>query len=191
MAPAPVTLTRSRFPQPGSLDGPTGPYHRWISALLCAARCADAPSTFVKALQVVIRGVIVVVRGLDAPPSSLRFFGTGRRGFAPRIETALSAAILAFNAMGPGGVRWQSGSLWGLAVSLEERIFEARRLGCLHALMGGGQSPDLAERWCEAWEREAAVEGRARSGEFWEDGLRWINAQIAMRRSPDALAVRR
>ena len=76
-------------------------------------------------------------------------------------------------------------------MSLEVRIFQARRTGCLSALMGGGQSPELAERWCDAWEREAAMEGRARSGEFWEDGFRWINAQIAARRSPDAVVVRR
>jgi hypothetical protein len=56
-------------------------------------------------------------------------------------------------------------------MSLEERIFQARRTGCLHGLMGGGQTPDVAERWCDAWEREAALEGRPREGEFWEDGM--------------------
>ena len=76
-------------------------------------------------------------------------------------------------------------------MSLEERIFQARRAGCRAALMGGGQSPDLAERWCGAWEREAAFENRPRSGEFWMDGRRWIDAQIAARRSPDAVLVRR
>lgn len=76
-------------------------------------------------------------------------------------------------------------------MSLEERIFQARRAGCRDSLMGGGQSPDLAERWCDAWEREAALEGRPRSGEFWQDGRRWIDAQIAARRSPDAVLVRR
>ena len=76
-------------------------------------------------------------------------------------------------------------------MSLEERIFQARRAGCHDALMGGGQPPDLAEEWCQAWEREAEAEGRPRSGEFWEDGMRWINAQTAARRSPHAVLVRR
>jgi hypothetical protein len=76
-------------------------------------------------------------------------------------------------------------------MSLEERIFQVRRASCRDALMAGGQTPELAERWCEAWEREAAAEGRARSGEFWQDGRRWIDGQIAARRSPDAVLVRR
>jgi hypothetical protein len=76
-------------------------------------------------------------------------------------------------------------------MSLEERIFQVRRANCRDALMSGGQSADLAERWCEAWEREAALEGRARSPEFWEAGIRWINTQIAARRSPEAVLVHR
>jgi len=75
-------------------------------------------------------------------------------------------------------------------MSLEERIFQARRAGCRDELMGDGQSRDLAERWCDAWEREAALEGKPRSGEFWHDGRRWIDAQIAARRSPGAVLVR-
>lgn len=51
--------------------------------------------------------------------------------------------------------------------------------------MGAGQSPDLAERWCDAWEREAAFNSRPRSGEFWQDRRHWIDGQIAVRRSPD------
>jgi hypothetical protein len=76
-------------------------------------------------------------------------------------------------------------------MSLEERIFQARRVGCRDSLMGSGQSADLAERWCQAWEHEAELDGRHRGGEFWEDGRRWIDAQIAVRRSPDAVLVRR
>ena len=76
-------------------------------------------------------------------------------------------------------------------MSLEERIFQARRAGCRAGLMGSGLSPELAEQWCDAWEREAALQGRARSGEFWVDGQRWIDAQLAARRSPNAVLVRR
>jgi hypothetical protein len=76
-------------------------------------------------------------------------------------------------------------------MSLEERIYMVRRASCRDALVSGGQSADLAERWCEAWEREAEVEGWARSPEFWDAGMRWINAQIAARRSPNAVLVPR
>jgi hypothetical protein len=76
-------------------------------------------------------------------------------------------------------------------MSLEERIFQVRRTACRDELMGSGQSPELADRWCDAWEREAALEGRPRSGAFWQDGRGWIDAQIAARRSPEAVLVRR
>jgi hypothetical protein len=76
-------------------------------------------------------------------------------------------------------------------VSLEERIFRARRAACIDVLMTRGLSPDMAERWCEAWEQEAAFRGQPRSGEFWQDGRLWIDGQIAARRSPGAVLVRR
>lgn len=76
-------------------------------------------------------------------------------------------------------------------MSLEVRIFHARRAGCRDALMGGGLSLEQAERWCDAWELQAALQHRERSGSFWEDGRRWIDAQIAARKTPQALATRR
>jgi hypothetical protein len=75
-------------------------------------------------------------------------------------------------------------------MSLEERLFQARRSRCVEHLERVGQSAEQAERWCDAWEREAELRGRPRTGEFWEHGQLWIDAQIAMRRSPDALLVR-
>jgi len=76
-------------------------------------------------------------------------------------------------------------------VSLEERIFQARRAGTRNALMGGGLSAEQAERWCDAWERQAALQGSERSGKFWQDGRRWIDGQIAARRTPQSSAARR
>ena len=76
-------------------------------------------------------------------------------------------------------------------MSLDERIYLVRRASCRDALMHAGQSAELAERWCEAWEREAELEGRAKSSESWDAGMRWINAQIVARRSPDAVLVHR
>jgi hypothetical protein len=71
-------------------------------------------------------------------------------------------------------------------MTLGVRIFHARRAGCRDALVAGGLSPELAERWCDVWERQAAEQHRERSGRFWEDGQRWIDAQIAARKTPQA-----
>lgn len=76
-------------------------------------------------------------------------------------------------------------------MGLEERLFNARRAQCLEHLTRTGQTPDLAERWCDAWEREAESRGWPHSLRFWEDGRLWIDAQIAARRSPAAAALAR
>lgn len=75
-------------------------------------------------------------------------------------------------------------------MNLEERIFQARRAGCRNALMGGGVSPDEADRWCDAWEIEATRQGIGGSGEFWEDGRRWIDTQRIVRKASPDLAGR-
>lgn len=75
-------------------------------------------------------------------------------------------------------------------MSLMERILQARRVDCRNELMAGGLSPDRADRWCDAWELHAASPGE-QTGEFWEDGRRWIDAQIAARRSPESSIGRR
>ena len=76
-------------------------------------------------------------------------------------------------------------------MGLEDRLFTARRAQCLEHLVRVGQTPDQAERWCDAWEREAAARGRPHSPEFWDHGRLWIDAQIAARRSPDGVLARR
>lgn len=97
---------------------------------------------------------------------------------------------------GPTGVHVQGRPLTRAVasevdVSLEERLFRVRRTRCLEHVIRFGQSPDLAERWCDAWEHEAELRGWSRSGEFWEHGRLWIDAQIAARRSPGAILARR
>ena len=76
-------------------------------------------------------------------------------------------------------------------MTLGERLSLVRRAECLDHLLRIGQSPEQAERWCEAWEREAEARGWQRTAEFWDHGRLWIDAQIAQRRSPAALAQRR
>jgi hypothetical protein len=60
-----------------------------------------------------------------------------------------------------------------------DQILQARRAGCRDALMGRGQSPEQAERWCDAWETHAVLRRRDRSAEFWQDGLEWIESRLA------------
>ena len=64
------------------------------------------------------------------------------------------------------------------ATSLDQ-ILQARRDGCRRALIGRGLSPAQAERWCDSWETHAVLHRRDRSGEFWQDGLQWIEDQLA------------
>jgi hypothetical protein len=75
-------------------------------------------------------------------------------------------------------------------MSLGERIYQVSRISCRDALIGRGLSAEQAERWCDAWEREAERRGWQRTGEFWQDGRLWIDAQLAARRSPDAVLAR-
>ena len=76
-------------------------------------------------------------------------------------------------------------------MSLAERLLVVRRAECRDHLIGTLQSPELAERWCDAWEQEAERRGWATTPQFWDHGRLWIDAQIALRRSPTAAFARR
>jgi hypothetical protein len=76
-------------------------------------------------------------------------------------------------------------------MNLSERLFQVRRAECRDHLIRFGQPPELAERWCDVWEREADARGWQRSSDFWDHGRLWIDAQIAARRSPNAVLARR
>jgi hypothetical protein len=76
-------------------------------------------------------------------------------------------------------------------MSLAERLSQVRRDECRNHLTRMGQTPELANRWCEAWEREADSRGWEQTPEFWDHGRLWIDAQVALRRSPDAVLARR
>ena len=65
----------------------------------------------------------------------------------------------------------------------DERIFQARRAGCRHALTDYGVDLDQAERWCASWEAEAARQGVVRGPYYWDAGRGWIDAQRAFRKS--------
>ena len=63
-----------------------------------------------------------------------------------------------------------------------ERIFQAWRTAIRNNLTRSGMSVETAERWCDAWELEAAGSELPRNSAYWEAGQEWIAAQRAARR---------
>ena len=66
--------------------------------------------------------------------------------------------------------------------STPERIFQARRDAIRNILTGSGMPLEAAERWCDAWELEAAGRGLPRNSGYWIVGAEWIVAERAARR---------
>jgi hypothetical protein len=62
--------------------------------------------------------------------------------------------------------------------------YRARREAIRDHLARAGMDPGVAERWCVAWEAEAALRGVGRTDDFWEAGRSWIDGQCAARRQP-------
>jgi hypothetical protein len=66
-----------------------------------------------------------------------------------------------------------------------EGIHQARRAAIRNAIMQSrGLETDVAERWCDAWEAEAVLQGVERDRDFWQTGHAWIDAQCAARKKP-------
>jgi hypothetical protein len=65
-----------------------------------------------------------------------------------------------------------------------DRRYRARREAIRDQLAGAGMDPGVAERWCLAWEAEAALRGAGTGDDFWEAGRAWIDGQCAARRQP-------
>jgi hypothetical protein len=63
-----------------------------------------------------------------------------------------------------------------------ERIFQAWRAAIRNTLMQSGIDEATANRWCDAWEIEAAGRGLPRDGKYWTLGGQWIAAERATRR---------
>ena len=61
----------------------------------------------------------------------------------------------------------------------------ARREAIRNAIIESrGLDVDVAERWCDAWEAEAALQGVEKDRDFWQTGKVWIDAQCAARKKP-------
>jgi hypothetical protein len=72
-------------------------------------------------------------------------------------------------------------------MTLAVRINQVHRAECRDLLITVfGQTPELAENWCAAWEHEADQRGWPTTTEFGEQGRQWIDAQIQQRRGPNA-----
>jgi hypothetical protein len=63
-----------------------------------------------------------------------------------------------------------------------ERIHQARRAAIRNRLTGSGMEEATAERWCDAWELEAAGRGLPEDGDYWRTGAECIAAERAARR---------
>ena len=63
-----------------------------------------------------------------------------------------------------------------------ERVLQIRRIATRNKLTGSGMDQATAERWCDAWEIEAAGRGLPRDGAYWQAGAEWIAAERAARR---------
>jgi hypothetical protein len=64
-----------------------------------------------------------------------------------------------------------------------ERIHQARRAATRNGLTDHGMALETAERWCDAWELEAATRGLPRErDDYWTVGKEWIAAERAARR---------
>ena len=55
-----------------------------------------------------------------------------------------------------------------------ERIFQARCVATRNGLTDYCMTIEYAERWCDAWEVEAARLDLPRDGNYWTDGSAWI-----------------
>ena len=66
-----------------------------------------------------------------------------------------------------------------------ERIHIARRDAIRNVIMQSrGLDREVAERWCDAWEAEAALQGLERGSAYWDAGKAWIEAQCSATKQP-------
>jgi hypothetical protein len=63
-----------------------------------------------------------------------------------------------------------------------DRIFQAWRMATRNGLTDFGMPLEEAERWCDAWEVEAAMRDVPRDRDYWTVGSAWIAEQRATRR---------
>jgi hypothetical protein len=64
-----------------------------------------------------------------------------------------------------------------MPVLSRNQIDQASRAGIVAELIRHGVEPDLAERWCEIWDVEAARQGIGPDSEhYWDAAKGWIDA---------------
>jgi hypothetical protein len=65
-----------------------------------------------------------------------------------------------------------------------KRIHQARRTAVRNSLTDYGMPREDVERWCDAWELEAAMRDLPRDSNYWTVGSAWIAEERAARRRP-------
>jgi hypothetical protein len=65
-----------------------------------------------------------------------------------------------------------------------ERIHQARRAATRNGLTDYGMPLEDAERWCDAWEIQAAILELPHDQNYWTVGSAWIAEQRAVRHRP-------
>lgn len=68
----------------------------------------------------------------------------------------------------------------------DDRLATALRTVTAARLIALGIPAVAVGRWCDAWEAEAERRGLETGAASWEDGIRWIVAQVAQGASPPA-----
>ena len=132
-----------------------------------------------------MRGRLIVVEFHKA-------FGEGKASVSGDIAPAALRELLdSIRPTDPppveAGYGWPSVATYHVGVSkLEnEGAHQARRAAIRSQLLTGGRmEPDVAERWCDAWEAEAALRGLARDSDYWDAGKLWIDRQCAVNKRP-------
>jgi hypothetical protein len=81
---------------------------------------------------------------------------------------------------------WSRRSPYHVAVTRSgtERPSDARRAAIRDQLTAGGMDQGVANRWCDAWEAEAALRSLAPDEDYWDAGKLWIDRQCAARKRP-------
>ena len=82
---------------------------------------------------------------------------------------------------------WPPGSnrkLRGKLSFKDEHIHQARRAAVRNGLTDAGMDLELADRWCDAWETQAALQRIIRSAAYWQIGKRWIDERRSARNQP-------
>ena len=87
-------------------------------------------------------------------------------------------------------MREKSARLRSATAALRDRISRPRKRSSAirRQLIAEGESPEMAIRWCDAWEVAAERQGVDRDGDYWIRGTEWIWTERAAGRPPSPVS---